>query len=693
MERRTFCAGLPMSMMLHRIGLPEQGAKGSGGIGEGVDFFEADFATRPWFGAQNWGSAIHHVAQNRTYECWTAHYGPPVVRVRYYDHGTEEWSDPVTVATITGGDGDHRNGSIGIDADGYLYIAFGAHGDNLQWTISDSPHDISSWTEQTPLSGNNTYPRWAPVGTTMCLFYRKGPFGSDEYSYVVRTGTPSGGSLTLGSENALIDFGGTDRPYVTELRPDGAGGVLFALSRSTAGDFTGANRKHVYFARYIVSSGALENFDGSTSTASGSLPINTTLADSDYREFESMGDNLTGNPSWCWDSDGNVHVAFFDSEAGGDLDIKHMVRIGAPASWFMTSTVATLKDGGVGDYLQMFSIVPAASGKVELWYSVSTSAQDGGDMTRKVRSAAGSWGSAQTIVAEIDHAIGLPQSVQNGHSDFRVVVSEFTQSQSENYADRDLMKRYHHGDRGFVQVPEYTDPLWHMVHWQTEFEGPNGSTNFVDQSIRNMPLMVGGDAQMQSNRLVLDGDDDHVDSISGEGLTFHGRFAVELPKAKIVSVSGSQTLFSRFNPAGDNRSIQIAFRGDLSPKRLRVTLSTDGTSATNTAIDFEWTPNDQTEYAIILSRDAADKVRVHLGEAGSDASMVASATYAGALHDAVGVPPRIGARSIGAGSSPHLFHDGSEHALRITVGSERYYGTDSDVTPPTVPFGTGDGSG
>ena len=82
--------------------------------------------------------------------------------------------------------------------------------------------------------------------------------------YVLRKATyTSGGALSFGSEIALINFDGGSgaRVYAMEARLN-SGNVEFMATRA---DLTDTTRQHVYYFRYIPSTGALENLSGSAS--------------------------------------------------------------------------------------------------------------------------------------------------------------------------------------------------------------------------------------------------------------------------------------------------------------------------------------------------------------------------------------------------------------------------------------------
>lgn len=143
---------------------------------------------------------------NRTYVAYT---GPSQdAYVCSYDHGTGRWEGPVLAGTSLLRDGDgHGKPTLAVDDAGYIHIVFGGHGghsdlpgDNGIYSFasnsnpeqagkqihvrSDSPHDISSWTERPSasgyISGFGTYSQLIKMDDgDMYLFYRHGRHPSD----------------------------------------------------------------------------------------------------------------------------------------------------------------------------------------------------------------------------------------------------------------------------------------------------------------------------------------------------------------------------------------------------------------------------------------------------------------------------------------------------------------------------------
>jgi len=164
---------------------------------------------------------------NKTY---VAYQGPSEdAYVCSYDHVTGVWDGPVLAGTSLMRDGDgHGKPTIAVDDAGYVHIVFGGHGghDGLPGDYrlyaygnppatekcgkqthmrSDSPNDISSWTEMPDtsghISGHGTYSQLIKMDDgDMYLFYRHGRHRSD---WTYQRSTDNG--LTWEKEVIIMD--------------------------------------------------------------------------------------------------------------------------------------------------------------------------------------------------------------------------------------------------------------------------------------------------------------------------------------------------------------------------------------------------------------------------------------------------------------------------------------------------------
>lgn len=80
----------------------------------------------------------------------------------------------------------HNSISLGIDRLGYIHISYDHHGSRLRYRRSNKPHDISTWTEELPMTGIKeekvTYPTFIlpKAGSPLLMLYRDGNWKKGE---------------------------------------------------------------------------------------------------------------------------------------------------------------------------------------------------------------------------------------------------------------------------------------------------------------------------------------------------------------------------------------------------------------------------------------------------------------------------------------------------------------------------------
>lgn len=638
-------------------------------------YFDGDFTTQPNTASAIWPCAAYDATSDQTFYVWLAEGSPQLVRIAAFDHATGKWGDAVTIARQTSfADDTHGNPTIAIDHQGYIYVFWGSHVTSQLWAISAAPGDISAWSVKTALSGNYTYPKPVRFGTDLYLFLRVGT--TSDSKFVVRKASPSGGVASFGAEVNLIDWTPANVGiYVAEVRAVGSEIVFMACQQ------TGSSpqiRKHLFYFAWNPSTGALRNFDSSTSVASGSLPVLHALATSDFREWDS-GSNITEVPTWCLDGGGDYHAAFFDGNSD-PYPLKHM--IGSSGSWSTPTTVVSLEGRDV-PRIRYVSLVPNGS-DVDLWFPVGENggwpSVGGDDMARKVWT--GSWGSQEIIVSgDGVHALAHPSSVHDADADVRVIFGE--SAQTESYTDRFLAKRYAHGSSGLTDWPEVTDPYRSRVIEEVVYQGADNSTPAVlDRSWVGDPLAWAGNAKITSNRLALDGTGDYVALgitaavnnrryyMNGTANKNSGEFCIDLRRIKFANAAQTACIWGRSGGSG-NRSLLCIYRGELTPDQFSFEYSFDGTTLNN--LRFNFSPDPAKEYDFRISRDATGKLRIHHAESGSDLVMVASATIS------------TGEFSPQTARVNHGAFNGGTNTMNGSIGGTRVTLSDRGTTDANIP--------
>lgn len=76
-----------------------------------------------------------------------------------YDHSSEEWSAPVKVGTNSLTNDAHGIPCLWVDPLGYLHVWYGCHNSALLYSKSQNVLDISSWSAQSDVTSQATYPK------------------------------------------------------------------------------------------------------------------------------------------------------------------------------------------------------------------------------------------------------------------------------------------------------------------------------------------------------------------------------------------------------------------------------------------------------------------------------------------------------------------------------------------------------
>lgn len=192
-------------------------------------------------------------------------------------------------------------------------------------------------------------------------------------------------------------------------------------------------------------------------------------------------------------------------------------------------------------------------------------------------------------------------------------------------------------------------------------------------------LTWNGSVQTSGEEIILDGSSAYLSSPDHANWQLDGDFTIEIFGAKFADDTVVQDFCSHYEQPGESnqRGWLFSFAGQESPKRLRFTLSTDGTSGTTTFIDANWSPTLNQAYDVCVERSGTT-LRFYV-----DGTFLSSDTLSGTSFDSL-ADFRIGARG---GASPSAFWNGRLKALRVTKGTARY-ATDTSYTVPTLPLPT-----
>ena len=409
----------------------------------GVDWFTADGANQPWYGSSTFPSAFQN--GDDTWLMSQAFDGlGRAIKLDIYDHSEDDWTTTV-VGAVFQTDDNHGVPAGCVDANGYGYAFYSAHNSAMRISSTAAPNDPSRWIYRGIVGSSLTYPKPVFITDTIYLLARGGT--NQETGIVYATTDLTGGVPTFGTADILFDMSSSLRWYLGTVRAV-AGKIHGVFSVSDSGDTI---RSHVYYFIYDTATGNLLNHDESVTVLPASQPVSKATADSDFRIFAHSGGNGGNVPVLEFDTNGDPHVLFLDG-ASGSYALKNITNDGS--GWGSAETIATL-DGRYETYM----LTQFPSGEMAAWYSLDGGAawDRGGDMTRKVRSSGGTWGSATTVRSATDRALGQPGFVLGGHANARAIFAEVVNDELD--ANAGVCKGFLHGDGGIVQrtFAEFTD--------------------------------------------------------------------------------------------------------------------------------------------------------------------------------------------------------------------------------------------
>ncbi len=481
-----------------------------------TEFYSSKVLNSDWNMTQS-PSAIYVASLDKTFVSWCAVglAGDKASQVAAFDHATNTWSRRYNAGNYTLANDDHGHPAICRDADGYIHIFYGSHDDVQHWSSTNSPDDITAWTQHAPLSGDQTYPHPVVIGGVIYLFLRNGDAFPDNATMSLRTCTPSSGAGSFSAQADIVDFDdGIDggRVYTGECHAVGSD-VHFVCTRS---DEVDSIRQHIYYFVYKTATGALENHDGSFSTASGSLPVNLTSANANYRliNYGSDGGEV---PVLQFDTSGDPHVQYIRGTDIGGYTLLHIKR--TSGTWSSPATVATITDQVPGSstgqgFVDIHGLVSGPSATMQSWYQNAA-----GDKLRRVRSSSGVWSAEETIVTAGSNRLMGQQAVRDADPQLRSIFSEVSSSSTD--AGSVSGKRYGHGDSGLLTfgmpAAGSVDSLWTSVPLMFGFDSRDAVTRFINESDSAAVALPTGNAQIDTAQskfgnasLLLDGTGDFL---------------------------------------------------------------------------------------------------------------------------------------------------------------------------------------
>lgn len=424
-------------------------AIGAGGVSdaelpEGLEWSAADAATSAFYGATTPPALYDPVGNTtwRVHEAWNGSNRLAVVHT--YNHTTGVWAGPYTVFTNPLTDDDHGVPSIGMDSNGYVAVFGGSHNDSsCLVAVTTNPRDPTAWSSTINLA-TGTYPHPYFASGAWLVFIRDG--ANNEKLLLRKSTSIASGVPTFGGNVEIGSFGADTRWYQGNGFVDGTD-IHMLATRANGADTV---RQDVYYLIYDTLTGAVRNFDGSVSTAAGSLPLDLATLNASYRIVDQTTGGTSGNiANVLKTDDGVTHITYVDG-TGTDNKLYHKSNGGA--GWSDPLEIgAFATNDALHRYDAQTLTKSAISGDVDIhWIAAYGSFTRGGKSVKRLRAANGALGAqADVKIPERGYALDPVVAVLNGHPDMRVVLAERWYTASEEKQ----LRVYVAGDSGIVQRP------------------------------------------------------------------------------------------------------------------------------------------------------------------------------------------------------------------------------------------------
>jgi len=227
--------------------------------------------------------------------------------ISYYDHARRTFAAPVVLGSNPDGDA-HRNPTLAVDEQGYLYVFHGAHGHPTHVVNSVVPYEIGRWERKTDLDQRKTtYPQpWQLQPGQLFVSFRE----------------PSGQSFRVSTDGAtswqppvsLIQFAGS-AIYAMTIAESGPypRKVHIVWSRLGGGTPEEIRTKHLWARRYNVYYACSED-GGSTWKRSDGTDYKLPISEQAAEKLYDSGERGVWLKDVQVDPDRNPCVVWLDSE-------------------------------------------------------------------------------------------------------------------------------------------------------------------------------------------------------------------------------------------------------------------------------------------------------------------------------------------------------------------------------------------
>lgn len=370
---------------------------------DGAWYSDADDYDTPaaTYTSKHQSSAIYDSSQDKTYFVYMGKYFDPYIG--YYDHTTDNFSNPVKVADGPINDA-HAAPSLLIDNEGYLYVFYGSHNTNTDVKRSTNTYDITSWTVCADVAGSTTYPQvWELSDDTITVLYRENP---GERYLGLRTSTDNAATWSVVTK--IIEFTDTDTsPYFVSTVGEESPTKKLHIAWDVH-DWSSNTRTDIYYAYSDDGGSTFKDINGSSLT----LPINEAgqssafVFDTDPYDYCKLSDIKL-------DENGKPLILFACGNKAGNTFYVKLARWSGTA--WVVEDITT-----VDHYFDSGSIFVYGSSDYQVYFPslASQTNEDGGDV-QAFRSVDGgdTWGLYKNITAGSTYSHNYVKSVHNAKSD------------------------------------------------------------------------------------------------------------------------------------------------------------------------------------------------------------------------------------------------------------------------------------
>jgi len=211
----------------------------------------------------------------RTYVCFQNR-SDQAPLITYYDHATHVWANEVRIDDNPIGTTDsHGSPSIVFNSSGYIHAFWGTHSFTpgyMKHAVSNSPEDISAWTELSNVGTNPSFPIPIRLSNGYIYLFHGKSVGASQVDYVYQVS--SNGGVSFGAENTILSYGNNHALQIVtaELYAGSPDRVYLAwYVRTYAPDY-----------RFNCSSAYLNTQDGKMYSVAG-VDLGTTVDESEAK--------------------------------------------------------------------------------------------------------------------------------------------------------------------------------------------------------------------------------------------------------------------------------------------------------------------------------------------------------------------------------------------------------------------------